>query len=66
MLEAMAVTLIADPEQSQSTQCPLRAGDCLGPDIADSIRRKMSIDHFKWDPQVGDVSHDRAVSAAAS
>lgn len=36
--------------------CALRVGDEIDANHFESIRRRMVLDHCKWDPQVGDVS----------
>jgi hypothetical protein len=40
---------------STAATAALRAGTLLDDAVYQSIRRRMVLDHCKWDPQVGDV-----------
>lgn len=47
---------IADQPTSMADTKPLRVGDELPEDLFHDVRRRLVLDGYKWDPQVGDVS----------
>jgi len=52
---AAQLKLVVDPNHRAQSP-PWRVGDAIAPNDFEAIRRRLMLDHCKWDVQVGDIS----------